>query len=417
MQFHSSSVAAMATRVATRIGRKRANVCRVARARMLHRGAAPMRPIFLSALLLGSSLVGCTEASLEEDGGADLAGQDDKGDAVPGIEVQARLEPGTVDTTLTTAMPRPGFVFYAAEGTKVSLEVTHAGTTTGLDTLVKVYGPRLADGSYPKTLATDEDAGYGKLSKISDLAISIPGFYLVEVTNGATATPTASAKARLKLSCTGTCKTDAPVNPLGLDVRWYQRAAERHALSLQSYGAATAKVAAKVAAGVPASWGVIMDIDETTLNNSAYQHARSDLGTGYSPASWTAWVNQKAATPIDGALAFTKKVKQLGGKVVFVTNRMAGTECPQTEANLAATGFTYDQILCRPQGAPSDKTPRFDQVKQGMEVVAFVGDNILDFPALTQDLRKQPESAYAAFGETFFIIPNPMYGSFEKNVD
>ncbi len=52
-----------------------------------------------------------------------------------------------------------------------------------------------------------------------------------------------------------------------------------------------------------------------------------------------------------------------------------------------------------------------------MDVVAFVGDNILDFPMLSQDLRKQPESAYAAFGETLFVIPNPMYGSFEKNVD
>lgn len=408
----------MASRVAIPLPTNLANLRGRARARVLHRGTPLMRPLMLSALLLGPTLLGCTEASVEDDGGADLAGQDDKGDAVPGIEVQARLQPGSIDTALSTALPRPGFVFYAAEATKVSLEVTRAGTATGLDTLLKVYGPRLADGSYPKTLATDEDAGYGKLSKISDLSISIPGFYLVEVTTGGAATaPATATKARLKLSCTGTCTTDAPVSPLGLDVRWYQRAAERRALSLQAYGAATAKVAARVAAGVPASWGVIMDIDETTLNNSAYQHARSDLGTGYSPASWTAWVNEKAATPIDGALAFTKKVKQLGGKVVFVTNRMGGTECPQTEQNLASAGFTYDQILCRPQGSPSDKTARFDQVKQGMEVVAFVGDNILDFPALTQDLRKQPESAYAAFGETFFVIPNPMYGSFEKNVD
>ncbi len=376
-----------------------------------------MRHSLVSTLLLGSTLLACTEGGLEDDGGADLAGQDDKGDAVPGIEVQSRLEPGTVDLTLTTATPRPGFVFYAAEGSKVSLEVTHAGTVNGLDTLLKIYGPRLADGSYPKTLATDEDSGYGKLSRVKDLSISIPGFYLVEVTYGAATMPAASATARLKLTCNGVCTTTAPVSPLGLDIRWYQRSAERHALSLQAYSAATAKVSARVAAGVPASWGVILDIDETTLNNSAYQHARSDLGLGYSPGSWTAWVNQKAATPLDGALAFTKKVKQLGGKVVFVTNRMGGTECPQTEVNLAATGFVYDQILCRPQGQPSDKTPRFDAVKATMEVVAFVGDNILDFPMLTQDLRKQPESAYAAFGETFFLVPNPMYGSFEKNID
>jgi 5'-nucleotidase (lipoprotein e(P4) family) len=361
-------------------------------------------------------LLGCTEAATDEDGGADLAGIDQKGDAVPGIDVQARLRPGAgVDATITTALPRPGYVFYAAEGTKVTLEVTHGGSTAGLDTLVKVYGPRLADGTYPKTIASDEDSGYGKLSRIKDLSISIPGFYLVEVTSGTASAPVTSAKAHLALSCTGTCDSDQPVQPFGLELRWYQRAAERRALSLQSYASASAHVAARAASGVPTSWGVIMDIDETTLNNSAYQHSRTELGTGYSPASWTDWVNKKAATPIDGALAFTQKVKQLGGKVVFVTNRMAGTECPQTEANLQTAGFTYDQILCRPQGLPSDKNPRFDQVKMGMEVVAFVGDNILDFPALNQTIRTQPDAAFAAFGESYFLVPNPMYGSFEAN--
>ena len=385
------------------------------RACLLHCAVAFMRLALASALLVVPTLFGCTQDGIEDGEGADLAGQDEKGDAIPGIEVQARLRPGSVDAALTTSVPRPGFVFYAAEGSKVTVEVTRTGSATGLDTLLKVYGPRLADGSYPRTLATDDDAGYSKLSKISGLEISIPGFYLVELTNGAAATPAANAKARLKLSCTGTCDSDAPVSPLGMELRWYQRSAERRALSLQAYGAATAKIAARVqAGGLPASWGVVLDIDETTLNNSAYQKARNDLGTGYSPASWTAWVNQKAATPIDGALAFTKKVKQLGGKVVFVTNRTA-SECGPTEQNLAATGFAYDGIHCKV--GSSDKNPRFDQVKATMEVVAFVGDNIQDFPLLSQDLRKQPESAYAAFGDSFFLIPNPMYGSFEKNVD
>ena len=47
----------------------------------------------------------------------------------------------------------------------------------------------------------------------------------------------------------------------------------------------------------------------------------------------------------------------------------------------------------------------------------FVGDNIQDFPALTQDLRHQPDSAFAEFGEKYILIANPMYGSFDKNLD
>ncbi len=414
---------AMATRVAGAKPRNGLKVRNSSRACLLHCGTTHMRALLLSTLLLAPTFTACTEDGLGEEGGADLAGQDEKGDAIPGIEVQARLEPGTVDTKLTTAVPRPGFVFFAAEGAKVNLEVTQGGSTAGLDTVLKVYGPRLADGTYPRTLATDEDAGYGKLSKIKDLNLTYGGFYLVEVAAGSASGPITEAKARLKLSCIGVCETEAPVAPLGLDIRWYQRSAERRALTAQAYSIATAKVAAKVAAlGATVNWGVVLDIDETTLNNSAYQRARAELGLGYSPASWTTWVNARAATPLDGALAFTKKVKQLGGRVVFVSNRTA-SECSATEDNLAATGFVYDAILCRT--AASEKNTRFMSVQNGtakpgmpaLQVLAFVGDNIQDFPVLTQDVRTQPESAFAGFGDGLFLLPNPMYGSWEKNAD
>jgi predicted secreted acid phosphatase len=51
------------------------------------------------------------------------------------------------------------------------------------------------------------------------------------------------------------------------------------------------------------------------------------------------------------------------------------------------------------------------------EVVAFVGDNILDFPALKQSLRDEPEAAFDAFGRRFFVLPNPMYGSWQQAPD
>ena len=159
----------------------------------------------------------------------------------------------------------------------------------------------------------------------------------------------------------------------------------------------------------------MLDIDETTLNNSTYQQERMDLGLGYSPASWTDWVNRKAAPPMDGVVAFTQRVKQLGGKVVFVSNRMAATECPQTALNLDAHGIPHDDMLCKTM--TSDKNPRFATVASSMQIVAFVGDNILDFPALSQDLRTQPTSAFSRFGEDFFLIANSMYGSWEKNAD
>ncbi|MBS1120821.1 MAG: hel [Deltaproteobacteria bacterium] len=378
----------------------------------------------LAPVLFVSLVGGCTATgSSDEDGPADIInGDDEKADGATGIEVLARLHPGTIDGALTTATPRSGYVFFAAEGAKVTVEVTRSGSQTGLDTLVKVYGPRLSDGSYPKTLASDDDAGYGKLSKIKDLTISIPGFYLVEVTNGPNATPAVNAKARLKLSCDGVCESDLPIAPMGQDLKYFQRAAERKAASLQVYALATQKLEAK-AAGVTGPWGVVLDVDETTLDNSAYQKSRGDLGLGFSPNSWAAWVEAKAAIPVPGALAFTQKVKQLGGKVVFVSNRQLVAECAPTEANLVAKGFAYDEILCR--NGPSDKNLRFDAVTAGtapstlpaLNVLMYVGDNIQDFPLLTQDVRKQPDAAFGKFGDSFFVLPNPMYGSWEKNLD
>jgi 5'-nucleotidase (lipoprotein e(P4) family) len=381
-----------------------------------------MRSWLAPLLVVPSLLAACAQDGLDDDGPADIQGEE-KADSGPGIEVTARIKPGSFDAELSTAVPRRGYVFYAAEGTKVSLEVTQGGTSAGLDTILKVYGPRLADGTYPKTLAADEDAGSGKLSKIRDLEISIPGFYLVEMSFSPSSQAADGKKARLKLSCTGTC--DNPALPIDTDLglKWYRRSAERRALSVQAYSVASEKLQAMASAGISGSWGVVLDIDETTLNNSEYQKERLDLGVGYSPGSWTEWVNRKAATPIDGVVDFTKLVHQLGGKVFFVSNRMAATECPQTEANLAAAGITYEQMLCKTDS--SDKNPRFTALTNGaapstlpaQKLVMFVGDNILDFPALTQDIRKQPASAFSRFGQDFILLPNSMYGSWEKNTD
>ena len=100
----------------------------------------------LASFLFASIVTACTADGGLEGEAADINGEEEKADGAQGIEVTARLRPGTVDAKLTTATPRPGYIFYAAEGTKVTLEVTRGGTAAGLDTQLKVYGPRLSDG-------------------------------------------------------------------------------------------------------------------------------------------------------------------------------------------------------------------------------------------------------------------------------
>jgi 5'-nucleotidase (lipoprotein e(P4) family) len=202
-------------------------------------------------------------------------------------------------------------------------------------------------------------------------------------------------------------------------VRWVRDSAEYRAALRQAYAAATSAVASAAAERATGRWAVVLDADETVISNLQYQVERARAGLGFTPESWNEWVRRRAAEPLPGAGAFLSRVRDLGGRVAVVTNRLQ-SECADTAAVFEAHGLVYDVMLCRPNGAPSDKAPRFDAVARGttpmggppLEVVAFVGDNILDFPGLTQAAGADPASL-DGFGTRFFLVPNPMYGSWE----
>jgi 5'-nucleotidase (lipoprotein e(P4) family) len=203
-------------------------------------------------------------------------------------------------------------------------------------------------------------------------------------------------------------------------IRWTRESAEHRALYLQVFATATAHVERAAQARAAGTWGIVADADETLIDNSTYQLEQARKGLGFDSASWRAWTAMKAAPALPGAAAFLARVRALGGKIVIVTNR-AASECADTEDVFRAGGLAYDAMLCMPDAGPSDKNPRFDAVAKGttpaglppLEVVAFLGDNIRDFPGLGQSLRAQPDEAFAAFGTRFFLLPNPMYGSWE----
>lgn len=202
---------------------------------------------------------------------------------------------------------------------------------------------------------------------------------------------------------------------------WVDRSAEYQAIVLQTYRYATAHVEAAAAGRRAGSWAVMLDADETVLNNVVYQLERERAGLAYTAESWNAWVKRREATPVPGAAAFLSRVKSLGGMVAIVTNRLE-SECEDTRAVFRAHQLAFDVMLCRPDGSPSDKNPRFTAVAAGqfpgaggpLDVVAVMGDNILDFPSLSQASRQQGESAFADFGVKLFALPNPMYGSWQR---
>lgn len=212
----------------------------------------------------------------------------------------------------------------------------------------------------------------------------------------------------------------APAAPAPKAIQWVRTSAEYHAALYQVYRLATARVEQAVTRMPAGSWAVILDADETVLDNSLYEVERARLGLGFTQDTWTAWVRRREATPLPGSAAFLARVRALGGKIAIVTNRL-DTECDDTKAVFDTFKLAYDAMLCRATGTPSDKNPRFAAVAEGrtpagsskLEIVAMVGDNILDFPQLSQKAKEQGAPAFADFGVRYFLVPNPMYGSWQ----
>ena len=228
------------------------------------------------------------------------------------------------------------------------------------------------------------------------------------------------------------CRTAGVVGPPAPDpaaaarvpasVRWVRNSAEYIAAAVQAYTMATRRVDIVAASRPPGGWAVSMDADETVLDNSQYQKERAEAGLGFTSESWAAWVKRREAKAVPGAAAFIRRVKTSGGKVVIVTNRTQA-ECADTEENFRALDLAFDAMLCKADGGPSEKEDRFNSVAAGtakpglppLEIVLWVGDNIQDFPEQRQEMRRATEGSFAQFGHAFIIVPNPMYGSWERN--
>ncbi len=212
----------------------------------------------------------------------------------------------------------------------------------------------------------------------------------------------------------------APVREVG--IKYVRDSEEYGALTRQVYRAAGDAVdRARSAASSP--WAVVLDVDETTLDNSTYQLERAAYGLPFEAASWSAWVERRQAPAVPGANGFIDRVRRAGGHVAFITNRDA-TLAEATRANLQAAGIWNDDDRLCAQKAQYPKAQRRREVVIGagecawpnrpMRIVAFVGDQTGDFPAASEMI---PDTGTdEVFGKTCFILPNPMYGEWTSRV-
>jgi 5'-nucleotidase (lipoprotein e(P4) family) len=192
------------------------------------------------------------------------------------------------------------------------------------------------------------------------------------------------------------------------DVRWMRESQEYQNLCRQIYRQAEEKISqqAKQERG---NLAVVIDLDETVLDNSQYQVERLKLGLGFTQESWSEWVNREEAGLVPGAKAFLKRARKLGLQVVYLSNRMHANVRP-TKENLRALGVLdpEDLFLLR-RNKQDTKEIRRAEVVSGkgrmketgpLKVVAYLGDQMGDFPAEVEE----------ALGTSIFVFPNPMYG-------
>ncbi|NIF21369.1 5'-nucleotidase, lipoprotein e(P4) family [Candidatus Pantoea multigeneris] len=202
---------------------------------------------------------------------------------------------------------------------------------------------------------------------------------------------------------------------------WFQQSGEYQALTWQAFN--LAQVAFDQASSLDGKpKAVIVDLDETMLDNSAYSAWQAQHGQPFTDKTWSAWTQAKQALAVPGAVDFAQHVDSHSGTVFYVSNR-AQQDFAATVANMQQLGFPRANAeTVRLSTGNSNKQERFDAIKKaGYNVVLYVGDNLNDFGGATwhQDNRQRRAfvaSNHARFGTQFIILPNPLYGDWESGL-
>lgn len=205
---------------------------------------------------------------------------------------------------------------------------------------------------------------------------------------------------------------------LVMSVLYQQRSAEYRALCYQAFNIAKLRVDESLRQmGLSKQQAVVVDIDETVLDNSPHE-ATCILNHALYPAYWEDWVNQASAKPVPGSLEFLKYVNAKKIEVFYITNRKEKYR-EQTLKNLVELGFpNADGEHLMMKTDESSKKGRRDEVSEKYKIILLVGDNLNDFSEIFEKLSVDERFAVTdkmsnKFGSRFIVLPNAMYGDWE----
>jgi len=211
-------------------------------------------------------------------------------------------------------------------------------------------------------------------------------------------------------------------------ILWTQSSAEYRALAYQIFVLARLRLdqdlqRRRAQRGARSRAAVIVDADETVLDNSRFQAELLLRGLPYESAGWRAWCERAEAGAVPGAVDFLKYAAQRGVRVFYITNRRQ-PEKAGTVLNLRKLGFpdvSEETVMIREDGTTSSKETRRQKVAQRYRIALLVGDNLNDFNddfsgKTIAERAAQVDRERAEFGVRFIMLPNPMYGDWESAV-
>lgn len=205
-------------------------------------------------------------------------------------------------------------------------------------------------------------------------------------------------------------------------VLWQQYSGEYRALCFQAYNLAHLRldqILHKKVGKKPRC--IVVDIDETVLDNSAFEGRELHNGVSYNPNDWSEWTTKSIADTVPGALTFLKYAAKKGIAIFYITNRNK-TEFESTLRNLQHFKFpNADEKHLLVKDATSDKEARRKMVAEKYDIVLLCGDNLNDFTdsfyLKEQQARAEAvDKAHDLFGKKFIVLPNPMYGDWEPAI-
>jgi len=222
-------------------------------------------------------------------------------------------------------------------------------------------------------------------------------------------------------------------------VAWSQTAIEHDLIYLQTYRDAQARLMAaladkqwdalpkddRVAPVKDLKPAVVLDIDETVLDNSPYQARLIKSGGEYNEADWAAWCNEQRARALPGVVEFTQFAAKHGIAVIYISNRAKDLD-QATLANLRKAGLPVagpESFLglgtfvedCEQIG--TEKGCRRQLISHKYRVLMQFGDQIGDFVTVLANNAEGRQKAMKPYmdwvGTRWFVLPNPTYGAWE----